>query len=152
MKKIIILFGFLVSINNAFSQSMDFDAMLKKIAAEKNDNARIDLINNFTAIGESNPIKDMQNSTKLLFQSQQNKDKLGEAMALAEIGYNYRSFGKTRKSLEFNLKATAIAQETGNEKLIAITKHGLAHNYKDLADYAKALRLYLSAGECEENY
>jgi hypothetical protein len=147
MKKIVILFGFLVSINTAFSQSEDYDAMLKKIAAEKNDNLRIDLILDLTVIGETNPVKDMQNSQKLLFQSRQNKDKIAEAMALAEIGYNYKSYGKTRKSLEYNLRATALAQETGNEKLIAYTKHGLAHNYKDLADYPKAIRLYLSAEE-----
>jgi len=147
MKKLIILFGFLVCINSAFSQIEGFDTMLKKIAAEENDNIRIDLIIDFTTIGESNPITDMQNSQKLLLQSQQIKDKIAEAMALAEIGYNYKSFGNNRKSLEYNLKATAMAQETSNEKLIAYTKHGLAHNYKDQADYSKAIRLYLSAEE-----
>lgn len=89
----------------------------------------------------------MQNSQKLLFQSQKNKDRIAEAMALAQIGYNYRSFGNTPKSLEYNLKALALAQETGNEKLIANTKSNLAHNYKDQADYPKAISLYLSAAE-----
>jgi hypothetical protein len=47
MKKILILFGLLLSINTAFSQSENFDTMLQKIAAEKDDNTRIDLINDF---------------------------------------------------------------------------------------------------------
>jgi tetratricopeptide (TPR) repeat protein len=41
----------------------------------------------------------------------------------------------------------ALAQETGNERLIANTKFNLAHNYKDQADYPKAIRLYLSVEE-----
>jgi hypothetical protein len=45
MKKVIILFSFLLSINTAFSQSENIETMLQKIAAEKNDNTRIDLIN-----------------------------------------------------------------------------------------------------------
>ena len=148
MKIIIILFSYLFSINAAFSQSGNIDTMLKKIALEKNDNSRIDLINDlFSSTTESNPVLDMQNAQKLLFQSQRNKDKIAESMALSEIGYNYRSFGNNPKSLEYNLKAKAIAQETGNEKLIANTKINLAHYYKDLADYPKAISLYSSAEE-----
>jgi hypothetical protein len=45
MKKVIVLFSFLLSINTAFSQSENIETMLQKIAAEKNDNTRIDLIN-----------------------------------------------------------------------------------------------------------
>jgi tetratricopeptide (TPR) repeat protein len=45
------------------------------------------------------------------------------------------------------LKALAFAQETGNEKLIANVNINLAHNYKDQADYPKAISLYLYAAE-----
>jgi tetratricopeptide (TPR) repeat protein len=122
--------------------------MLQKIAAEKDDNTRIDLINDlFSGTLDSDPVLDMQNAQKLLLQSQKNKDKIAEIMALTSMGYDYRSFGNTSKSLEYDLKANALAQETGNGKLIANTKINLAHNYKDLADYPKAIRLYLSAAE-----
>jgi hypothetical protein len=47
MKKVIILFSLLLSINSAFSQGENFDTMLKKIAAEQDENTRIDLINHF---------------------------------------------------------------------------------------------------------
>jgi len=89
----------------------------------------------------------MQNAQKLLLLSQKNKDRIAEAMALTEIGYSYRSFGNTPKSVKYNLKALALAQETGNEKLIANVNINLAHNYKDQADYPKAISLYLSAEE-----
>ena len=148
MKKIIILLSFLFSINASSSQSENIDTMLKKIAEEKNDNTRIDLINDlFSSTMETKPVLDMQNAQKLLLQSQKNKDKIAEAMALSAIGGDYRSFGNTSKSLEYNFRAMALAQETGNERLIANTKFNLAHNYKDQADYPKAISLYLSVEE-----
>ena len=146
MKKVIILFSLLLSINAAFSQSEGIDTMLQKIAAEKDDNTRIDLINDFTLGAlDSYPILNMQNNEKLLLQSKKNKDKIAEAMALSFIGYDYRLFGNTSKSFEYSLKATALAQVTGNGKLIGNTKLILAHNYKDQIDYPKAINLYLSA-------
>jgi len=55
----------------AFSQSENIDTLLKKIATEKDKNVSIDLIIEFFARTlESNPILDMQNSQKLLLQSQ----------------------------------------------------------------------------------
>jgi hypothetical protein len=117
MKKFTILLSIFVSINTAFCQKGNVDAMLKKIAAEKDDNIRIDLINAFSSnMAESDPVMDMQNFQKLLLQSQRNKDRIAEAMAFSETGYDYGAFGNYTKSLECNLKATAIAHETGNEK------------------------------------
>ncbi|HEX7411720.1 MAG TPA: hypothetical protein VF298_06225, partial [Bacteroidales bacterium] len=89
MKKLPILFGLLVCITSAFSQSDSIDVKLRKIAVEKDDNIRIDLINDLYSISESNPELDMQNAQKLLLQSQKNKDQIAEAMAMAEIGYGY---------------------------------------------------------------
>jgi hypothetical protein len=146
MKKILILLSLLASINAAFSQNDSTDFKLQKIFAEKDDNKRIDLIMELSN-AETNPLLDMQFAQKVLLQSQKNKDKILEAMALSGIGFNYRSFGNIPKSLEYNLKATALALETGNEKIIAFTKFDLAHNYKDLADFPKAISLYLSAEE-----
>ena len=148
MKKILTLFSLLLSIHTVSSQSVNIDTFLQKFAAEKDDNARIDLMLSMTLnIAETNPLLDMQIAEKFLLQSQKNNNKVNEAMSLSGIGYNYMSFGNNSKSLEYNLKATELAQETGNGKLIAFTKHNLAHNYKVLADYPKAIRLYLSAEE-----
>jgi tetratricopeptide (TPR) repeat protein len=148
VKKLLILFCFLFSIQTVFSQSENIDTILQKTFAEKDDNARLDLAMSMTLhIVEINPLLDMQICEKALLQSQKNKDKIIEALALSGMGNNYLSFGNNSKSVEYNLKATALAQETGSEKLIAITKQNLAHAYKVLADYPKAIRLYLSAEE-----
>jgi adenylate cyclase len=148
MKKIIILFGFLVCINAIFSQSENIDTMLQKIASEKDDNTRIDLINDYISItSESDPLKDMQINHMFLSQARKINDKITEAMALSGIGYDYMSLGNTPKSVEYNLKANALALETENEKLIANTEINLALIYKVQADYPKAFRLFLSAAE-----
>ena len=148
IKKIIILFSLLVSSHTAFSQSDSINIKLQKIAAEKDNNTRIDLINDlYSGTTDSDPLMDMQIARKLLLQSQKNKDRIAEAMAMSEIGYSYRSFGNTQKSFEYCFKAHTIAQETGNEKLIANSKMNLAHNYKDQADYPRAISLYLSCAE-----
>ncbi len=47
MKRVMFLVGFLLCIQAAFSQNADVDALFKKIAIEKNENSRIDLINDF---------------------------------------------------------------------------------------------------------
>jgi len=44
MKKILFLFSFLLSLQTAFSQNAGIDTMLQKIAVEKDDNMRIDII------------------------------------------------------------------------------------------------------------
>ena len=142
------LLGFLLCVQVAFSQNADVDALFKKIATEKNENNRIDIIIYFLGnTSEVDPVLDMQNCQTILLQSQKNKDKITEAMALSNIAYDYRAFGNTAKSLEYNLKATALAAETGNEKLINNTQLNLAHIYKDQADYSKAIPIYLSAAE-----
>lgn len=148
MKKIIYFSCFLLVMQTAFAQSSDIEATLGKIAAEKEDNHRIDLILNFfAATQESNPILDMQNAQKLLLQSQNNKDKISEAAALGEMGYNYWSFGNTVKHLEYDIRALAIAEESGNKKIIALSKNFLAHNYSFTSnpDFRKAIKLYLEA-------
>ena len=150
MKNFIPLFCFLLSIQFSFAQTADPEAMLRKIAAEKDDNNRVDLILQlYAATQESDPVLDMQNAQKLLLQSQNNKDKIGEAAALGEMGYNYWSFGNTVKHLEYDIKALSIAEETGNKKVIALSKNFLAHNYSFTSnpDYRKAIKLYLEAEE-----
>jgi tetratricopeptide (TPR) repeat protein len=143
MKRTILQFAFLLSVVTSFSQSPLMDSVLQKIAEEKNDSLHLVLINrSIPNLIETNPALDMENNEKLLLQSQQNKDKLGEAVALTDIGYDYRSFGNFTKGLEYSLKAVATAEETGNEGLITLTKAHLAHNYKDQGNYRKAITLY----------
>ena len=145
MKKFIAILFFLAGIQTGFSQMQNADAVLQKIAAEKDDDTRVDLLLDFFgATQDSDPVVDMQNAQKLLLQSQKNNDKISEAFALGEMGYNYWSFGNTVKHLEYDLKALSVAEETGNKKIIALCKNFLAHNYSFTSglDFRKAVDLY----------
>ncbi|MGB4843147.1 MAG: tetratricopeptide repeat protein, partial [Ferruginibacter sp.] len=79
--------------------------------------------------------------------AQKRKDKVSEAIALANIAYDYRALGNTEKSFTYDLEAVSIATSTGNEQAIANTTINLAHNYKDQAAFPKAIDLYKSAAE-----
>src|SRR4029079_13769787 len=56
------------------------------------------------------------------------------------LGYDYRAFGNTAKSLEYNLKAIAVADKSKDARLIAMAYMGISMNYLDLADYPKAIQ------------
>jgi len=140
--KIIIFLFCVLSVQTAFAQTQNIDSLLPKIMSEKSNDTRFDMLADFFAYtAESDPFSDSKNSQKLLIQSQKNNDKIGEAFAFSKLGYNFRSLGNTEKSLENNLKAVVIAQETGNEKLLVFTKMNLSYTYKDLANYPKTISL-----------
>jgi tetratricopeptide (TPR) repeat protein len=143
-----LIFMLLIAIGTSVAQKTNTDSMLLKIAAEKDDDTRVDLLLEFFGTTQdSDPVVDMQNAQKLLLQSQKNNDKISEAFALGEMGYNYWSFGNTVKHLEYDLKALMIAEETGNKKVIALSKNFLAHNYSFTSniDFRKAVDLYLGS-------
>jgi len=145
MKKTVLLICFLCTIQICFAQHAD--TLLQKIAAEKNDSRRMNLIFDYFAdTQDTDPVLDMQRAKKLLQQSHELEDPIGEALALTEIGYAYRAFGNTANGLDYNIKAQAVAEQTGNDELMAAVKINMALYYKDLADYPKTLQL-LHSGE-----
>ena len=148
MKKIIILFCFIAGLQNVFAQINNSDILIQKLAAEKNEAKRIDLINDFVGnTAEIDPVSDLQNNQKILQYAKNKHDQIVEAMALTNIAYDYRAFGNTEKSFKYNLDAVSLATATGNEKLIANTTLNLAHNYKDQANYTKAIQMYKSVAD-----
>ena len=145
MKKIITFLCFFLSMYTASAQSQNEIALLQKIDAAINDTARIrEIRDSLGNLREINPILDMKIYQKLLSHAQKIKDRKGEALFLSQLGYDYRLLGNTTKSLEYFLIATVIAEETGDEAVIAETKINLGHHYKDQADYTKAIKLYLT--------
>ena len=89
MKKIIILFCFLIRIQSAFSQNAGIDGMFQKIAAEKDDNIRVDLLLEFfRTTQDSDPVLDMQYAQKLLLQSQKNNDKISSLSQIRKYFMN----------------------------------------------------------------
>ena len=147
MKKIITLVCFIAILifneETVFAQNQSIDTLIQKIAVEKDDDLRFELLSSFSSnTAETNPMQELKNTKILLAYSQSSKDKLSEAFALTRIGYSYRSFGNAEKSLEYLLKANQLAQETKNGRLIAFNSQILGHIYKDQADYAKAYYYY----------
>jgi tetratricopeptide (TPR) repeat protein len=137
-----ILFG--ITICNA--QQKSIDSVLQKIVAEKEPNIRIDIIYAlyFNTL-ETNPASGIEHQQKVLLLCQQQKDKVGEAMALSMTGANYRQLGNTIKAMEYNFKALEIAEHTGNLKLIAVINNALGNIYNDREDFAKATKLYAAS-------
>ena len=148
MKKwLFVLFIFMLSVQ-ASGQDVPPDSLLKKIAVEKNDSKRIDLILTlFQTYQESDPVQDMEYAKKLLQQSHDQDDEVGEALALSELGYAYRALGNTVNGLDYNLKALATAEQTDNDELIGYVNINLAHYYKDMGDYNRAIALYQKGNE-----
>src|ERR1044071_7985528 len=148
MKKILLFAICLICAKLNFSQSAridyfqtppDLDTLFPKILAEKNDSARYYLAMSALTISETNPVQDMLNSEKILVFGQKHNDPVCQLLGLACLGYDYREFGNQVKSLEYNLRANKVAEESKNNRLIAFAKGMLALNYLDLADYSKAL-------------
>jgi hypothetical protein len=151
MKKIMTLFCFLLSIQITFSQNADIDSMLHKIAAEKDDSRRIDIIySSLVLIGETDPVLGLKYAQKLLDYSQTRKDKIGEAYAISYMGKMYGVSGNMEKGLGYALKGNEIAEQTGNEKLLAIANTFLGLIYKFLANFPKAISFYMASVQSAE--
>ena len=63
-------------------------------------------------ISETNPVLDMKNAEVILLHGRRHNDKICEVLGLACLGYDYRAFGNTAKSLEYNLKAKLVAEKS----------------------------------------
>ncbi len=156
MKKIITLFCFIASmipivVGTAFAQTPDIDSLLPKIAVEKNDNLRIDIIyRSLVQIGESNPLLGLKYAQKLLEYSQNYKDKIGEAYAMSYMGKMYGVSGNIEKGLEYALKGKRIAEQTGNEKLLALSNSMLGLIYISLSDFPNAISFYMASVQSAE--
>src|SRR6478672_3935505 len=145
MKKIIALLCFLISLQNAFAQTQ-IDSLLPKIDAEKDDNTRIDVIyRSLVQIGESNPLLGLKYGQQLLEYSKKKNDKIGEAYALSYMGKMYGVSGNIEKGLEYALKGRRIADQTGNEKLLALSNSMLGLVYVSMSDFSKAINFYIAS-------
>lgn len=126
MKKIITLFCFLISMQTSFAQDKYTDSLISNIYTEKTDTGRIrriyDIHNGIGAIDPGNVINYHQ---KMLDQSRKNKDKVGEAVILAELGYIIYYCGNTTQGTGLILDALKLAEGTGNQQAIGIAYNNL---------------------------
>jgi tetratricopeptide (TPR) repeat protein len=153
MKKIFYLFGLCCSVLTAYAQNPDMTGLLQKISLEKNDSIRFYLAFSGLTVSETNPVLDMENAEIIFIHGQKTNDKICQVLGLACLGYDYRAFGNTARSLEYNLKAKVVAETTNDDRLIFPVYNGLATNYLDLGEYSKALaynRSSLEKAACVE--
>jgi tetratricopeptide (TPR) repeat protein len=146
MKKTITLFCFIASIQTAFAQKLNADSIIQKIAAEKDEDKKVDLIFSFYSPGyDANPSIMMEDGQALLKLSEKNKDILLEASAYCFIGFGYRMAGNFIKGLEYHQKSLALAEQCGNFSILAMAKNQMGHIYRDREEYDEGLKLYSSA-------
>ena len=144
MKKIISLICFIASIQTVFAQNDSVDIKLQTILSEKNDDARIGKLYDYVLlIQELDPNLNLLFAQKLLLVAQKQKDKLAEAFAYSQIGYQAYTTGNSNKSLEYSLKSLHIAEGVNNAALLAIVNNRLGHNYN--VDLQKQLEIYHTA-------
>jgi tetratricopeptide (TPR) repeat protein len=151
MKKIIILFCFIVNMQIAFTQILNVDSILQKIAVEKDDDKKIELFESLHT-NEFNNSPNLVNEIglKLLKQSQTDKSIIEESEAYSMLGHGYRLMGNNIKGLEYHHKAISLAEKTENFSLLAMTENQLGHIYKDRGEYDKAIKIYLSSSNHAE--
>src|SRR5688572_5882220 len=154
-KSLSVLFLFLLTGPLVFSQVPGIDSMLKKMSVEEDDDRRIDIIYQTTAIiGESDPLLGLKYGQKILQNANSREDKITEAYARSFIGKMYVVSGNVEKGLESALKGKEIADEQGNKKLRVITDALLGLVYKNLFNYQKAISVYKASEQlaAEINY
>ena len=82
MKKILFFFFFFLSVQNIFSQSQSIDSILQKIAVEKDEDKKVDLIISIWNTGfDRDPYLVIKTGQALLSQAQENNDIIKEASA-----------------------------------------------------------------------
>jgi tetratricopeptide (TPR) repeat protein len=120
------------------ARAQHMEDLLPKIATEKNDSARFYLAFSGLTTSETNPVLDMHNADVLLVHGQKTGDKISQTLGLLCLGYDYRVFGSTAKGLEYNIKGVAVAEASGDPRLLASAYAGISSNYLDLHEYPKA--------------
>ena len=123
---------------NANSQNKSLDSLFQKIAVEKNDSTRFYLAFSALTTSETNPVDDMGNAEIILVYGQKHNDKVCQVQGLSCLGYDYRAFGNTTKSLAYSIKALTVAESSHDNRLLAPCYWLMAANYLDLQDYPKA--------------
>ena len=146
MKKIITLFCFVASMQNVFAQKTNVDSILQKVAVERNEDKKFDLL--ISMVGaeiNNNPKWCIETGLKILNQSKSENSNIEMTVAYSFLGQGYRLLGNSIKALDYHHKAFATAEKTNNMSLLAFAENQTAHIYRDREEYDKAATIYLSS-------
>ena len=146
MKYLLFLLCFMLCIHNAFSQSRSLDSILQKLAIEKNEDKKVDLIVSIWATGiDRDPYQLIKTGQVLLTQAQKDNDFLKEASAYCFLGTGYRTSGNPIRALQVQQKGLQLAEKTNNFSVLAMIKNQMAHTYRDREEWENAFKIYSDA-------
>ena len=120
-------------------------------------NQRIEkVLNTFFKTSDTDPIKTLRQLQSINTIAKNKEDKLLDALSTSCLAYGYRGVGQNKKSLETALKGRTLAQESRNDKVLAISCNIVGVCYKDLKDYPRAKKYFnelialCDADKCQE--
>src|SRR4051812_13867944 len=132
MKNLLILFCLLLSVHSTFSQSVSVDSLLQKLAAEKKEDKKVDLIVSLFLTGlDKDPYVTIQTGQAVLKQAQENNDIIKEASAYCILATGYRISGNPIRGLQLQQKALQLAEKANNFSILAMVKNQMGHTYRD---------------------
>ena len=146
MKKIITLFCFVAGMQTVFAQKSNVDSILQKVAVERNEDKKFDLL--ISMVGteiNNNPEWCVETGLKILNQSKNENKYIETTVAYSFLGQGYRLLGNSIKALDYNHKAIATAEKTNNLSALSFAENQTAHIYRDREEYDKAATIYLSS-------
>ena len=146
MKKLIPLFCFVASMQTVFAQKTNVDSILQKVAVEKDEDKKFDLLMSLVGTEiNNNPEWCIETGLKILNQSKSENRNIEMTVAYSFLGQGYRLLGNSIKALDYHHKAIAIAEKTNNLSVLAFAENLTAHIYRDREEYDKAATIYLSS-------
>ncbi|HEX3168371.1 MAG TPA: tetratricopeptide repeat protein [Chitinophagaceae bacterium] len=146
MKNLLFLFFCLLCIHTAFPQSQAVDSLLQKLAVEKNEDKKVDLIVSLFLTGlDKDPYLTIQTGHAVLKQAQENNDLIKEASAYCILATGYRISGNPIRGLQLQQKALQLAEKANNFSILAMIKNQMGHTYRDRDEWENAFKMYSSA-------
>lgn len=146
MKSLLFLICFLLCIHKASPQSQSVDTLLQKLAVEKDEDKKVDLIVSIWATGlDRDPYQVIQAGQVLLKQSQEHNDILKEAAAYCFLGTGYRTSGNPIRALQVQQKGLQLAEKANNFSILAMIKNQIGHTYRDREEWEPAFKIYSEA-------
>ena len=146
MKKLITVSCFLLMVLSTYAQKETPNSILEKLAIEKNEDKKVDLIISIWETGvDRDPYMLIQTGQALLVQAQKNKDILQEASAYSILGTGYRMSANPIRGLQVQQKGLQLAEKSGDFSILAMVKNQLGHTYRDREEWENAFKLYSGA-------
>lgn len=132
--------------HTAIAQKPNVDSILQKVAIEKDEDKKVDLLVSLVSSEINNDPKwTIETGLKLLKQSKSENDNIELSVAYSFLGQGYRLLGNNIKALDYHHKGIAAAEKSNNLSVLAFAENQTAHIYKDRQEYDKAIDIYLSA-------